>query len=156
MILPPPPPPHTHTPLSLSLSIYLSLSLSHSHTHTHTHTYTPLLHSTSIRYQACLIQYDYSPEAVIDHMLQENLPPHLRQLDQTLSALPANWQGQPHIESSTEQVKEGVSPESGQNDSCSVEGMSLLEQRSNVFDYDEFDVFNRKEVDRSRVHIGKR
>ena len=33
---------------------------------------------------------------------------------------------------------------------------SLLEQRSSVFDNDEFDVFRRKDVDRSRVHIGKK
>jgi len=37
------------------------------------------------------------------------------------------------------------------------EGESLLDQRSSVFDRDEFDVFRRKaDVDLSRVHIGKR
>ena len=37
------------------------------------------------------------------------------------------------------------------------EGVSLLDQRSSVFDRDEFDVFRRKaDVDLSRVHIGKR
>ena len=36
------------------------------------------------------------------------------------------------------------------------EGVSLVDQRTSVFDNDEFDVFRRKEVDFSRVHIGKR
>ena len=37
------------------------------------------------------------------------------------------------------------------------EGLSLLDQRSSVFDGDEFDVFQRKkDVDLSRVQVGKR
>jgi len=33
---------------------------------------------------------------------------------------------------------------------------SILEQRSNIYDNDEFDIFNRENVDRSRIHRGKR
>jgi len=49
---------------------------------------------------------------------------------------------------------EGVwSQEEGEGE----EDESLLDQRSSVFDRDEFDVFQRKaDVDLSRVHIGKR
>ena len=37
------------------------------------------------------------------------------------------------------------------------EGLSLLDQRSSVFDGDEFDVFRRKkDVDLSRIQVGKR
>ena len=37
------------------------------------------------------------------------------------------------------------------------EGLSLLDQRSSVFDGDEFDVFRRKkDVNLSRVQVGKR
>ena len=57
------------------------------------------------------------------------------------------------MEASSGRREEGNSPES---DSCSAEGKSLLEQRSSVYDHDEFDVFHKKEVDRSRVHIGKK
>ena len=32
---------------------------------------------------------------------------------------------------------------------------SLLDQRSNIYDNDEFDVFRRKDVDLTKVHIGK-
>ncbi len=35
-------------------------------------------------------------------------------------------------------------------------GLSLVEQRSSVFDNDEFDVFRREAVDLSRVQIGKK
>ena len=36
-------------------------------------------------------------------------------------------------------------------------GLSLLDQRSSVFDGDEFDVFRRKkDVDLSQVQVGKR
>ena len=33
---------------------------------------------------------------------------------------------------------------------------SLVEQRSNIYDNDEFDVFRRKDVDLNRIHIGKK
>ena len=33
---------------------------------------------------------------------------------------------------------------------------SVLSRRKNVFDNDEFDVFNRKDVDVSRIHVGKK
>ena len=37
------------------------------------------------------------------------------------------------------------------------EGLSLVDQRSSVFDGDEFDVFRRKkDVDLSRIQVGKR
>ena len=36
------------------------------------------------------------------------------------------------------------------------EGGGLLDQRTGVYDGDEFDVFRHKDVDLSHVHIGKR
>ena len=87
---------------------------------------------------------------MIDHVLQENLPTHLRELDPTL---PTNWQGTSRVESSSAGESRGGIPGewAGRR-----EGESLLEQRSSIFDHDEFDVFHKKEVDRSRVHIGKK
>ena len=32
----------------------------------------------------------------------------------------------------------------------------MLDERSGVYDYDEFDVFKRNDIDLSRVHIGKK
>lgn len=111
--------------------------------------------------QACLINYNFSPEAVIDNVLQESLPPRLKDLDQSLDVLPTGWQGSSGIETLTGQREEdlGLFPgeaASGGGSSGLEKQESLLEQRSSIFDNDEFDVFRRKDVDRSRVHIGKK
>ena len=111
------------------------------------------------------MSYSYNPEAVIDHVLQDDLLPHLKQLDQSLTSLPPNWQTWSSInDTSTNQNTgrekgEGLSldqPTAGGGGSGGFHGDSLLEQRSNVYDNDEFDVFRRKDIDRSRVHIGKK
>ena len=34
--------------------------------------------------------------------------------------------------------------------------LSVLQQRSNIYDNDEFDVFNQNNVDLSRIHRGKK
>ena len=91
---------------------------------------------------------------VIDSVLQDNLPPHLRELDHSMSKLPVNWQSLSHIEASTGQSRGELSSEPAPIGGS--HGESLLEQRSNIYDNDEFDVFRRKDIDRSRVHIGKK
>ena len=127
--------PFLPVPSTIPLPLHLPLTLHYQRT---------------LNLQACLVHYDYSPEAVIDHVLLENLPLHLRELDRSL---PANWQGYSHIEEAAARNDRGFSPP---KEAAQREGESLLEQRSNIFDYDEFDVFHRKEVDQSRVHIGKK
>ena len=50
-----------------------------------------------------------------------------------------------------------VEEEWSQQQGKGEEGLSLLDQRSSVFDGDEFDVFRRKkDVDLSQVQVGKR
>uniref|UniRef100_A0A8D3BN81 CUE domain-containing protein n=1 Tax=Scophthalmus maximus TaxID=52904 RepID=A0A8D3BN81_SCOMX len=73
---------------------------------------------------ACLQEYDYNSELVINNILEDRLAPSLDKLDR---AMP---------------VKEELP--------------SLLSNRSNVFDDDEFDVFRRDQVDMSRVWKGRR
>ena len=111
------------------------------------------------------MSYNYNPEAVIDHILQDDLLPHLKELDQSLTSLPPNWQTWSSIDdTSTNQSrgreKEGLpldqAAAGGGNRGDGFHGDSLLDQRSSVYDNDEFDVFHRKNVDRSRVHIGKK
>lgn len=75
---------------------------------------------------ACLEEYNYNSEIVINNILENHLSPHLSALDRTLPRPP----------------KEELPP--------------LLSQRSNVFDDDEFDVFRRDQVDMSRVWKGRR
>ncbi|XP_015247448.1 PREDICTED: activating signal cointegrator 1 complex subunit 2 [Cyprinodon variegatus] len=75
---------------------------------------------------ACLQEYDYNSELVINNILEDRLAPNLEKLDR---AMPRP-------------VKEELP--------------ALLNNRSNVFDDDEFDVFRRDQVDMSRIWKGRR
>uniref|UniRef100_A0AAQ5XBX1 CUE domain-containing protein n=1 Tax=Amphiprion ocellaris TaxID=80972 RepID=A0AAQ5XBX1_AMPOC len=75
---------------------------------------------------ACLQEYDYNSELVINNILEDRLAPNLDKLDR---AMPRP-------------VKEELP--------------SVLNNRSNVFDDDEFDVFRRDQVDMSRIWKGRR
>jgi hypothetical protein len=89
--------------------------------------------------QLCLKEFNNDPEAVINRVLEDSLPPNLKGLDFNL---PATDKATPHVPPKLE-AKEEV-------------GL-LLDQREGAFDYDEFDVLRRPEaVDLSRVHIGKK
>ena len=113
------------------------------------------------------MSYSHNPEAVINHVLQDDLLPRLKELDQSLTSLPPNWQTWSSIDDDTStnqsrgrEKEEGISrldqAGAGGGGGDGFHGDSLLDQRSSVFDNDEFDVFRRKDVDRSRVHIGKK
>lgn len=75
---------------------------------------------------ACLEEYHYNSEVVINNILEERLSPHLSTMDRTLPR----------------PVKEELP--------------QLLSVRSNVFDDDEFDVFRRDQVDMNRIWKGRR
>ncbi|KAM3611152.1 uncharacterized protein V6R79_014332 [Siganus canaliculatus] len=75
---------------------------------------------------ACLQEYDYNSELVINNILEDRLTPNLDKLDR---AMP-------------KPVREEIS--------------DVLNTRSNVFDDDEFDVFRREQVDMSRIWKGRR
>ncbi len=80
--------------------------------------------------QKCLQYFDNNPETVINSILEDNLPPHLAELDR---ALPKGTTVQPK----------------------SPAAASAASVRINVYDGDEFDVNCRDYVDLSRVHRGK-
>ncbi|XP_041855170.1 activating signal cointegrator 1 complex subunit 2 isoform X2 [Melanotaenia boesemani] len=75
---------------------------------------------------ACLEEYDYNSELVINNILEDRLAPSLEKLDR---AMPRP-------------VKEELP--------------AVLNNRSNVFDDDEFDIFRRDQVDMSRIWKGRR
>lgn len=75
---------------------------------------------------ACLQEYDYNSELVINNILEDRLTPNLDKLDR---AMPRP-------------VKEELP--------------TVLNNRSNVFDDDEFDIFRRDQVDMSRIWKGRR
>uniref|UniRef100_A0A8C7CQ94 Activating signal cointegrator 1 complex subunit 2 n=1 Tax=Oncorhynchus kisutch TaxID=8019 RepID=A0A8C7CQ94_ONCKI len=76
---------------------------------------------------ACLHQYNYSSELVINYILEDRLHPDLDKLDRAMPSC-GNCEELPPV----------------------------LSTRSNVFDDDEFDVFNRDQVDMTRVWKGRR
>uniref|UniRef100_UPI0037E9AD74 activating signal cointegrator 1 complex subunit 2 n=1 Tax=Semicossyphus pulcher TaxID=241346 RepID=UPI0037E9AD74 len=75
---------------------------------------------------ACLQEYNYNTELVINNILEDRLAPNLDKLDR---AMPRP-------------VKEELP--------------DVLGVRSNVFDDDEFDIFRRDQVDMSRIWKGRR
>ncbi|XP_036382995.1 activating signal cointegrator 1 complex subunit 2 [Megalops cyprinoides] len=75
---------------------------------------------------ACLQEYGYNSEVVINNILEDRLAPALDKLDRTLPR----------------PVKKELP--------------SVLSSRSNVFDDDEFDVFSRDQLDMSRIWKGRR
>lgn len=79
----------------------------------------------------CLKEYHYNQEVVIHHILEGTLPPHL--LPQEEEATPTEATPLP-LE----------------------EGQSILEGRLGAYDYDEFDIFRREDVDFSKIHVGKK
>ncbi|XP_068017938.1 activating signal cointegrator 1 complex subunit 2 isoform X1 [Melanerpes formicivorus] len=76
---------------------------------------------------ACLEEYSYNTEQVINNILEDKLVPHLAKLDRRMPS---------------RQPEPDPTP--------------LLSSRSNVFQQDEFDVFSRDSVDLSRIQKGKR
>ncbi|KAK7080972.1 Activating signal cointegrator 1 complex subunit 2 [Halocaridina rubra] len=91
--------------------------------------------------QQCLMYYNYSTEAVINAVLEGSLPPSLVNLDRSA----------PAVKEPTPQIQALPSD---------TEEKSTLQRdfmdRANVYSNDEFDVFSRKEVDRSKIHKGKK
>jgi len=82
--------------------------------------------------ELCLEEFDCDVEKVINALLENNLPPNLQGVDRSL--------------------ENAHDTSAGVNDNSS----SLLSQRRNVYDGDEFDVFSRSDIDLGRVHWGKR
>lgn len=85
----------------------------------------------------------------MDRVLEGNLPPSLGAEDQGLSA--------EELRKRSSQIKAKSTELSGKGSSDVNAEDGLSEERLNVFDNDEFDVFNEDiSVDLSRVHFGKR
>ncbi|KAJ1722841.1 hypothetical protein LPJ53_002760 [Coemansia erecta] len=90
--------------------------------------------------RACLDYYGHNPEAVIVAIFEENLPPTLAEMDRT-----------------SEHWNQPADP-AGDGDGNVGDGdvaESALANRRNIFDNDEFDIFNRDTLDWSRVNLGK-
>ena len=79
----------------------------------------------------CLEELNYDVEQVINLLLEDNLPPSLKNINRNLTK---------------EEVRKGRKQPV----------KTILEERHSVYDKDEFDVFSRNKVDVSKIHKGKR
>ncbi|ESN97566.1 hypothetical protein HELRODRAFT_193244 [Helobdella robusta] len=101
----------------------------------------------------CLQEFQLDVEKTLNALLEDNLPASLACLDRDLQL----ESGKLHVQATTEVCV-------GRNDSNEWDAgehgfdsrFPILSQRRNIYDGDEFDVFNNPNVDRSRIHIGKR
>ncbi|KAJ2614292.1 hypothetical protein H4S08_001770 [Coemansia sp. RSA 1365] len=82
--------------------------------------------------RACLSHYNNNTEAVVNALLEDNLPPSLAEIDRTTE----DWTAPDNSHSTKTTSK-------------------VLESRRNVFDKDEFDIFHHNTLDWSRVSKGK-
>lgn len=81
----------------------------------------------------CLEEYNYDCEKVISAILENNLSPALQSIDRSLTQTVVN----------------------DRQADDEIDKNSLLSQRSNIFDGDEFDMF-QSTVDTSKIHVGKK
>ncbi|KAJ2798327.1 hypothetical protein H4R20_004861 [Coemansia guatemalensis] len=82
--------------------------------------------------RACLSHYNNNAEAVVNALLEDNLPPSLAEIDRANE----DW----------------TAPGTG---GLATAASKVLESRRNVFDKDEFDIFHHNTLDWSRVRKGK-
>ncbi|KAJ2857744.1 hypothetical protein GGI22_003442 [Coemansia erecta] len=98
---------------------------------------------------ACLDHYGQNVETVIGAILEDSLPSDLADMDRTTETWAPLREYSTSDDSGSEyasasEVFSDVHPET-----------SVLESRRNIFDNDEFDIFNRDSLDWSRVSKGK-
>ncbi|XP_045615648.2 LOW QUALITY PROTEIN: activating signal cointegrator 1 complex subunit 2 [Procambarus clarkii] len=95
--------------------------------------------------QECLKYYCYSTEDVIHALLEGSLPPSLVTLDRSMPAQVEQKPSSPPLPPSTE-------------DDTQTKGVQQTDfmDRANVWNNDEFDVFSRSDIDKSKVYKGKK
>ncbi|KAL5257877.1 hypothetical protein ACHWQZ_G012728 [Mnemiopsis leidyi] len=115
----------------------------------------------------CLAAYSFSSEEVISALLENNLPPHLESLksqtdkqiqyDQQPCSSKDSFIDATERNNSTEQVDFSSKNLTSATESYADKVSSILSTRQNIFDNDEFDVFNNPhELNFDRIHIGKK
>ncbi len=82
-------------------------------------------------FQTCLEHYNNNTERLVNALFDNTVPEHIKFEESSIS--------------NVEDEKPFISKE-----------FSLLEQRLNIYDNDEFDVFNQDNIDLSRIHRGKK
>ena len=83
--------------------------------------------------QKCLKEFHYDQEITLERILEDHLPPHLTAPTEDVLAMPLDNRG-----------------------GWGLPEAQMVDSRSSVFDYDEFDMLHRQDIDWDRVHVGKR
>ncbi|XP_067213131.1 activating signal cointegrator 1 complex subunit 2 isoform X2 [Linepithema humile] len=83
--------------------------------------------------QLCLKHYNYNVESVINAVIEDSLPPNLKDYDTQIPYIPPD----PMEPSAAVDLAIGV-------------------QRLNIFDNDKFDIMTNDVIDNSKIHVGKR
>ncbi|KAF7732111.1 hypothetical protein EC973_006366 [Apophysomyces ossiformis] len=91
--------------------------------------------------EACLAASNNDVETVIMQLLDNALPPSIASLDRSMERRPL-VDGNQSLDAAKTAAHESHE--------------SVLASRRNIFDNDEFDVFARKELDKDKVHMGKK
>ncbi|KAI8968985.1 hypothetical protein BDF20DRAFT_916404 [Mycotypha africana] len=103
--------------------------------------------------EACLQANNGDTEAVVMQLLEDTLPPTVSNLDRTMQrkALPNEIASVSSFQDlENEEQATALNRNQPRNDG------SILSTRHNIYDNDEFDVFNRKNIDTTRVYVGKK
>ncbi|KAJ2023269.1 hypothetical protein IWW57_004184 [Coemansia sp. S610] len=97
--------------------------------------------------RACLDYYGHSTEAVVVAIFEGNLPPSLAEMDRAA----AHWERPMSIEEGASTTSAGTMASSAEE----AKQAGVLSSRKNIFDNDEFDIFQHNSLDWSRVQQGK-
>lgn len=120
-------------------------------------------------------EFDNDPEVVIIHVLENQFPPHLQNLDRStpsrkrsLAPLSSHGANQlvhvpsfESVETALDREEEQITQPDIADDKPDVisddkADAVLVESRRNVFDGDQFDVFQGRQLDPTLVHRGKK
>jgi len=96
--------------------------------------------------QKCLEYFNLDNEKVLNAILEDNLPPELSNIDRNLQKVPK-------IEKENE-VKNDNSL--AQSTSTETQIPKIIDERHNIYNNDEFDIYRNKNIDLSRIHRGKK
>ncbi|CAF1362820.1 unnamed protein product [Rotaria magnacalcarata] len=93
----------------------------------------------------CLNHYNNNNERLVNALCDGTVPEHLQ------------FEAQSTTTSSVASAKMFTNEDENENENVfPSENSSMLEQRSNIYDNDEFDIFNRDNFDITRIHRGKK
>ncbi|XP_054157347.1 activating signal cointegrator 1 complex subunit 2-like [Oppia nitens] len=105
----------------------------------------------------CLLFYNMDNEKALNAILEDTLPPQLVSLDRNMQKIV-----KPESDKSKDKKPDNDNniAKNQRQLTCNNEFVSqlpkLIENRDNIYNGDEFDIFRNKSVDLSRIHLGKK